>query len=732
MRYVLVALVALFLFHAPETRAQVMIAGGGSDTKVEIPAGLTPEMVEGMVARLDDGQIRALLLEELIRRADEQAAQNTGDTTLMSIENRLTEMGETISKRIARWNKALRNLGSRRDRIEARLAIAEKGVFGMLAAAFVLVAVGFFAATIIGRLTQRWRILLTDVQRAGYWDRVIRSLVLLVVEMLPVIGFVVATRLMAPLLSGPLGPLNGQVWIYYIGVAYSWAFIVLTRRGFSPDAPQIRVAPLHDDAAIGLHTLLRRAVMVGAAGWLGAGMFPNLGVGFPPAMILVALAGTVVAWMLLFALVRNISGIGQSVLAIDETRQPGVFLRIAATAIPAALGIYLFGAWLYWLAHWLERGQHRLDGPIGTLIVILLLPIADRLGQELTRSAIRMDSDGAVRFRRVLQGAWRSFIGFLAMIATAHFWNINLIGLAKGEGAPVWASAAFDIAMTLLIGYLLWRLIAAALHTEEFVSEASEDADPNNPNGASRLDTLTPLFRNLLLGFLAVVVTMIVLSALGVDVGPLIASAGIVGIAVGFGAQALVRDIFSGIFFLIDDAFRVGEYIELDGETRGEVEAISVRSLRLRNHRGPVITIPFGELKKITNHNRDWVIYKMPFRLEPDTDPQHVKKVVKRVGAEFMKHPDHGPKFIEPLKSQGVFSIDDDSALIMRVKFKCLPKAQFVLRREIYHRLRAEFEVEGIRFARRKVEVVGADGEGVDKKTAAAVEDAVVGGAETG
>ncbi len=279
----------------------------------------------------------------------------------------------------------------------------------------------------------------------------------------------------------------------------------------------------------------------------------------------------------------------------------------------------------------------------------------------------------------------------------------------KGEKAPVWASAGFDIVITILIGYMIWRLIKAALHTEARTNVGSEDADPDAPP-ISRLDTLVPLFRNVLLGLLAIIVLMISLSAIGVDIGLLIASAGVVGIAIGFGAQTLVRDIFSGIFFLADDAFRVGEYIELDKETRGEVESISIRSLQLRHHRGAVITIPFGELKKVTNHNREWVIYKMPFRMEPDTDPLKFKKLVKMVGAEFMAHPEHGPKFIEPLKSQGVYYVDDDSALVMRVKFKCLPRAQFVIRREIYHRLRTVFAENDLKIARRKVEVVGPDG----------------------
>ncbi|MEM7188811.1 MAG: mechanosensitive ion channel family protein, partial [Pseudomonadota bacterium] len=527
---------------------------------------------------------------------------------------------------------------------------------------------------------------------------------------------------------GALGALNGYVWIYHVGVSYSWAFIVVVRRLFSPDEPRIRIAPLQDDLATGVHGILRRAVQIGAAGWLIAGFFPTLGFGFPPAMVTVATSGTIVAVFLLIGIAANARRISNATALVFLNNGRGTSLgRIAVAAAPALLGLYVAAAWLYWLAHWLERGQHRLEGPAGTLIVYLVLPIVDRMGQEVVRLMVRSETDLAHRFRRVLFGAWRMLIGFVAVLIVAGLWGLDILSLAKGADAPAWASTAFDIAITLLLGYLVWRMILAALHTERRVSDAAEDADPSSVPQASRLDTLTPLFRNVMLGFLGIVVAMIVLSAVGVDIGPLIASAGILGIAIGFGAQSLVRDVFSGIFFLVDDAFRVGEYIELDTELRGEVESISIRSLQLRHHRGPVITIPFGELKQITNHNRDWVIYKMPFRMEPETDPQRFKKLVKEVGKEFMAHPEHGPKFIEPLKSQGVYYVDDDSALVMRVKFKCKPRAQFVLRRDIYHRLRTVFAENGMHLARRKVEVVGPDGEPVSDDVKGGLPDEVIG-----
>jgi len=704
--------------YATTAGAQVGLPGKAPGSPPEptltLPADLSPEMVDALMARLTDAEIRALLREELHRRADEQAAAEVVQVeTLVRIRTRLNEMAAEIKDRIfTRWPKALANLGSRRAAIAKRLAKANSGVGGMIAASLAVAAAGIAAAFATILASVAWRRWLVAPRNGKYWDRVVRTIALGLLELAPVVAFRYATTNAAPLVAGELGPMFDYLWIYHVGVSYGWGFIVVARRAFAPDAPQIRIAHLSDEAAGRIHQLVRRAVLIGAAGWLLAGLLYHLGLGFPPALITVALSGTAVAALLLVAALRNHGRIRETVsgLLIEDGVEPGALVRIAVAAAPVILIGYLAVAYLYWLAHWLERGQHRLDGPAGTLIFALLIPILDRLGLELVRSMIRSNSPAAERYRGAFHGAWRMLIGIASVFVITGLWGLDLLTLAKGENAPAWASIAFDVGVTVMIVWLIWRLIKAALYTEPRTSSGGESIDPADLPAATRLGTLTPLFRNVLLAFLLAVGAMIALSAAGVDIGPLLASAGILGIAIGFGAQALVRDVFSGAFFLIDDAFRVGEYIELDKDMRGEVESISVRSLQLRHHRGAVITIPFGELKQITNHNRDWVIYKMLFRMEPDTDPKKFKKLVKEVGKEFSAHPDHGPKFLEPLKSQGVFRVDDDSALVFRVKFKCKPRMQFVLRREINHRLREVFAEAGIRLARRKVEVVSVDG----------------------
>ena len=187
------------------------------------------------------------------------------------------------------------------------------------------------------------------------------------------------------------------------------------------------------------------------------------------------------------------------------------------------------------------------------------------------------------------------------------------------------------------------------------------------------------------------------------DIKPLLAGAGIVGLAVGFGSQTLVKDIVAGIFYLVDDAFRVGDYVE-SGSLKGTVEHISIRSLRLRHPRGMVHTVPFGHLGSVTNFSRDYIVEKLAFSVPYDADLKKIKKVVKTISKEIEEDEELGPKLLEPIKSQGVREFGD-SGIIMRVKFRTRPFDQFVIRREFFTRLHKAFEKSGLEFATRQVVV---------------------------
>lgn len=288
------------------------------------------------------------------------------------------------------------------------------------------------------------------------------------------------------------------------------------------------------------------------------------------------------------------------------------------------------------------------------------------------------------------------------------------------------AERGIDITVILFLGYVIYHVariwIDSKIDEERGDLPEAELGDEGGAGGASRLATLLPLFRGGILAIVIVSIVLIVLMELGVNVSPLFAGAGVVGLAVGFGSQTLVRDIFSGAFFLVDDAFRKGEYIDI-GDVKGTVEKISVRSFQLRHHLGALHTIPFGEIKVLTNYSRDWVMMKLPLRVTYDTDVEKVRKMIKKLGKELLSDPVIGDNFIQPLKSQGVIEMQD-SAMIIRVKFMTKPGDQWLVRKKVYQEIRELFAREGIKFAHREVTVRLApdqEGEVTPKQKEAAV-----------
>ncbi|MBD3664577.1 mechanosensitive ion channel family protein [Sulfitobacter sp. TSTF-M16] len=341
----------------------------------------------------------------------------------------------------------------------------------------------------------------------------------------------------------------------------------------------------------------------------------------------------------------------------------------------------------------------------------------ERTREEAAEEEARAVALGPRRQLNTFEELARRVAGIIAFVAGAY----AFFYIWDNDGAEMvesYADRLLDIMVIIFIGYVVYHAfriwIDSKIEEESGDIEEAELGDEGGGSSASRLATLLPLFRNFMLIVVVVTILLIVLMEVGVNVGPLFAGAGIVGIAIGFGSQALVRDVFAGAFFLFDDAFRKGEYLDV-GNVKGTVEKISVRSFQLRHHLGALHTIPFGELQVITNYSRDWVMMKLPLRVTYDTDVEKVRKLIKKLGVDLLDDPVIGENFIQPLKSQGVIEMQD-SAMIIRVKFMTKPGDQWLVRKRVYEEIRVLFEREGIKFAHREVTVRLA-GDKVDELT---------------
>lgn len=398
----------------------------------------------------------------------------------------------------------------------------------------------------------------------------------------------------------------------------------------------------------------------------------------------------------------------------DSDKPLGKLGQLFAKIWPLLLSLWMGVLCINWARATFLNDLARNDAIMLAWWVTLLFPLVDRLFYAMlnglmgtkwvVESAFAKRAD---RFVSVMQTGFRILLVAVALFAVAVAWEVAGVSLLQSDTGRHVLMAVIDIGITLLFAYVLFEVVVAILDAK-MPAPDTEDAEMSDGEGggagATRGETLAPLIRGTFIVLLVVIVLLTVLSSLGLEVAPLLAGAGVFGIAIGFGAQKLVQDVISGLFFLVDDAFRRGEYIDV-GAVKGTVEKISIRSMQLRHHMGNLHTIPFGEIRYLTNFSRDWVMMKLKLRLAYGTDPERVRKLVKKLGQELLQHPEIGEKFMEPLKSQGVFSMEDDSAMIYRVKFMTKPGDQFVVRKTVYAAIHDRFEKEGIYFAHRVVTV---------------------------
>jgi moderate conductance mechanosensitive channel len=348
------------------------------------------------------------------------------------------------------------------------------------------------------------------------------------------------------------------------------------------------------------------------------------------------------------------------------------------------------------------------------LLVAMTWPLADRLSRRGVAHILRppgtTEAAGVPTLTTVfLERGIKALLIIAALVVLAWGWGINLEALTARETMMNrFARGALSAVGIALIADFIWHVAKAAIDIKLAQTGEPGLATTDDARRQARLRTLLPIFRNVLFVVVVVVAAMMALSALGVEIGPLIAGASVVGVAIGFGAQTFVRDIIAGMFYLIDDAFRVGEYIQ-SGNYKGTVEGFSIRSVRLRHQRGPVFTVPFGLLGAVENMSRDWVIDKMTVGITYDSDIDLARKLIKQIGLDLAQDPEFAPVILQPLKMQGVDAFGD-YAVQIRMKMMTLPGENFVIRRQAFAMIKKAFDANGIKFAFPTVQLAG-DGE---------------------
>jgi small-conductance mechanosensitive channel len=671
-----------------------------------------PAKLRQLADLLNDPEIKAWLTQGQQQASAGKTVQKP-ETTAMGMPAMGVpgiELAQSIDANIAAIRSFLREMVASAPALPGALDgawlvlsmdLEHQGVLRAALALALFVALGFGFEQLFRRVTRGFRDRLIAIELDSARSRFRAASYRLIYGLGLVLAFAMGS-------IGAFLLLDWQPLLQYIVLSYLQVILiirivlVLGRIFLAPGADRFRLVPMATPAArfwfvwstliAGFFFFVQHSLRILTE--LGVERHSVLFIGIPSGLILLALAIYTV-----WASPRADGAVG-----IKRSHHIGPWL----------ISLYLFAVWLM-----LFTGSVK---PFYIGVILLLLPIAIRginhavgillspggeaaaVDEEPVSPLIAVSLERGLRAALLIGAAW----------AIASLLDIDLAALPMGDTLPMrLLRGAINAAIVVLLADFCWHLLRSWIDQQVLTASAHAGnahgvADTPEARRYARLRTLFPILKNVLFVIIIVLTGMISLSALGFEIGPLIAGAGVVGVAVGFGAQTLVKDIISGIFFLIDDAFRVGEYIE-SGSIRGTVESFSLRSIRLRHHRGALHTIPFGSIEKITNYSRDWVIDKMTVSVTYDTDLDLVKRVIKDIGKRLQSDPEFAPHILETLKMQGVEQFGD-FAIQIRMKMMTKPGEQFVIRRRAYAMIKQSFDANHINFAFPTVTVAGGGG----------------------
>ena len=249
--------------------------------------------------------------------------------------------------------------------------------------------------------------------------------------------------------------------------------------------------------------------------------------------------------------------------------------------------------------------------------------------------------------------------------------------------------------LILAIAYVGVRAIRFGLHKLEiFLLKIKENDDKNRLAAEKRVKTLIGLLLTICLTLVWVIAVVMGLDQIGLDITPIIASAGIVGLAVGFGAQNLVRDVINGFFIILENQVRIGDVAVVNG-TGGLVEAISFRTITLRDQAGTVHIFPNGTVTTLSNMTKDWSAYVMNIGVAYKEDTDRVTAIMREVGKDLQQDDQLGRKILEPIEILGVDAFGE-SEVVIKARIKTLPIEQWGVGREYRRRLKKAFDQNGI------------------------------------
>jgi len=664
----------------------------------EPPAGpaVGAAELEALAAELRDENKRA----ELIRRIEALAAVRSGEAPpeqgkpppgpLAFLTDRIAAFGGDIAGALAFVvdSRAFRAwVAQGLDSLASGWAALGRLLLVLLAGVVVEIAVRRLSAG-LQRASPR-----PEAETAG--ERLLSAAFGAVLGAIPIAAF--AAGSFAALFAAALPEAGGQAAVAVVcAVSAARLAMLAARTALAPGAGGARLLRLSDAGAVVLVRWVRRLVSVAVYGWLLCEVMRILGLPAAPYALLVDLVGVSVLGVAAAMVLRNRAPVRDRLRGAGGGRLRS---RLADVWHVVALA-YLAVVFLVWAVS-VENGFGYLAAASAwTVAAAAVARLADlgvlRLAEAATRWQLRINSrfSGAEaradRTVPIVRKCLRAAVWLGAALAVLEAWGAPALELLAAPVGERILGGLVRIALALGLFLVLWEALCLAIG--RYLDARDEDGSPLDRSARAR--TLLPLLRRASAVVLVTVGGLTVASELGIDIAPLLAGVGIAGLAIGFGAQTLVKDVITGLFIVLENQVAVGEYVSVGGHS-GIVEALSIRTIRLRDLAGAVHVVPFGEVGTVENLTRDFSYAVIDAGVGYSEDTDRVSDVLREIAAGMEQDESWRHRVIPPFELFGVQELAD-SAVVVRCRFKTPPMHQWAVAREFRRRMKKRFDALGI------------------------------------
>ncbi|WP_448206419.1 mechanosensitive ion channel domain-containing protein [Azospirillum sp. sgz302134] len=713
---------------AMPTAAAPAASGGAAPAASAEP---TPEQLQAMVVTLEDPAARARLVEQLKAlvaaqkgldqaKAAETPANTLPETIGATALSFLAQRMDVLSHQLVQVANVFKDLPGAADWV--RRQINEQSARDRWAQIGIQLSMILVAGGVIGKfvgwLLARPRAALAARRGTTTLVRVPLLFGRALLELAPIAAFVVIgygilsvsepaprVRLVA------LAIINATVILQVVMVA--------VRIVIAPHAPNLRLVQMGDANTVRLYVWIRRLAAVGIYGYFMAEGAYVLGLPLGAYGAMLKLLGLALAGMLIALILQNrrtvaewmhgnpLSGDGDPAsTAAREAEGQGAVLRSARRrfadiwhVLAIVYVVVTFGVWVlnvYGGFEYLARATGI------TILVAALARLLVNVTNRTLRRGLRMKAETREALPQLQERA-NLYVPVLYRVAKTVIWIVALMIIFYGWGIDTlaWTESPLGqriVRSTVTIGLLLvgsvaaWEIVSAMI--ERFL--ASTDRNGTRIERSARVRTLLPLLRNAFLIVLVTMVSLITLSELGVNIAPLLAGAGVVGLAVGFGSQTLVKDIITGLFILFEDSISIGDVVDVGGGHSGTVEALSIRSIRLRDASGAVHSVPFNSVTTVKNMSKDFSYALFEVRIAYREDPDRVIALLKEIGQGLQSDTQFAPDILAPLEVMGLDKFQPDSTQQITARFKTRPTKQWGVSREFNRRMKKRFDEVGV------------------------------------